>query len=145
MQKDINPVRNNNIQNKKNKISNGVKILVVDDEEIMRNLFTDILQDRGYVVITVCNGKEAQQKTKDTFFHVAFIDVHMPVMNGVQTLRAIKELSPKTAIVMMDSFPDVLLDEAEREGAVTCIHKPFEIKELIEVIEEAIERKEKVV
>jgi FixJ family two-component response regulator len=45
---------------------------------------------------------------------------------------------------MMDSFPDVLLDEAEREGAVSCIHKPFDIKEVIEVIEEAIERKEKV-
>jgi CheY-like chemotaxis protein len=121
-----------------------IKILVVDDEEVMRSLFTDILQDRGYMVVTVCNGREAQEKARDTFFHVAFVDVHMPVMNGVETLRAIKEINPRTAIVMMDSFPDVLLDEAEREGAVSCIHKPFDIKEVIEVIEEAIERKEKV-
>ena len=128
MQKDINPVRNNYMQNKKNEISNGVKILVVDDEEVMRSLFTDILQDKGYIVIAVGDGREAQEKTRKNFFHVAFIDVHMPVMNGVQTLRAIKEISPKTAIVMMDSFPDVLLDEAEREGAATCIHKPFNIQ-----------------
>ena len=122
----------------------GIKVLVVDDEEIMRSLFTDILQDRGYTVVTVCNGREAQQKARGTFFHVAFVDVHMPVMNGVQTLRAIKEINPRTAIVMMDSFPDLLLDEAEREGAISCIHKPFDIKEVIEVIEEAVGGREKV-
>jgi DNA-binding NtrC family response regulator len=121
-----------------------IKVLVVDDEEIMRSLFTDILQDRGYTVVTVCNGREAQEKVRDTFFHVAFVDVHMPVMNGVETLCAIKEINPKTAIVMMDSFPDVLLDEAEREGAISCIHKPFDIKEIIEVIEEAVEGRKKV-
>lgn len=121
-----------------------INILVVDDEEIMRSLFTDILQDKGYTVVAVCDGREAQEKARDTFFDVAFVDVHMPVMNGVQTLRAIKEISPKTAIVMMDSFPDVLLDEAERDGAISCIHKPFDIKEVIEVIEEAIEGREKV-
>ena len=81
MQKDINPVRNNYMQNKKNEISNGVKILVVDDEEVMRSLFTDILQDKGYIVIAVGDGREAQEKTRENFFHVAFIDVHMPVMN----------------------------------------------------------------
>jgi DNA-binding NtrC family response regulator len=120
-----------------------INILVVDDEDVMRNLFTDILQDKGYKVIAVPDGKEAMDKAKGTFFHVAFIDVHMPVMNGVQTLHALRVASPKTAIVMMDSFPDALLEEAEREGAITCIHKPFNIKEVVDVIEEAIEGKKK--
>ena len=117
-----------------------IHILVVDDEEVMRNLFNDILQDKGYTVVAVCNGKEAQEKAKDTFFHVAFIDVHMPVMNGVQTLHALREISPKTTIVMMDSFPDILLDQAEKAGAITCIHKPFDIKEVITVIEHATKK-----
>ncbi|MFC1646336.1 response regulator [Candidatus Omnitrophota bacterium] len=124
-------------------IQSKINVLVVDDEEVLRSLFTDILQDRGYNVVTAVNGLEAQDKVREIYFHVAFIDVHMPVMNGAQTLRAIKEISPKTAIVMMDSFPDILLEEAEREGAVSCIHKPFDIKEVIEVIEEAIEPKER--
>ena len=111
-----------------------INILVVDDEEVIRNLFTDILQDEGYRVTTVCDGKEAQDKVEKDYFAIAFLDVHMPIMDGVQTLRMIKQISPKTAIVMMDSFPDVLLDEAEREGAVTCIHKPFNIKEVREVV-----------
>ncbi len=110
----------------------------------MRSLFTDILQDRGHQVTTVANGREAKEKTRDMFFHIAFIDVHMPLMNGVQTLRAIREVSPNTVIVMMDSFPDILIEEAEREGAITCIHKPFNIREVIEVIEEAAQRREKI-
>ena len=122
-----------------------IKVLVADDEEIIRNLFTDVLQDEGYNVTTANNGLKAQEIAKTTFFDIAFVDVHMPVMNGVQALRALKEISPKTAIVMMDSFPDLLLEEAEREGVVTCIHKPFDIKEVIAVIEEAIEGREKVV
>lgn len=115
-----------------------ISILVVDDEEVMRSLFTDILQDKGYKVTAVSDGKEAQDKARETFFRVAFIDVHMPVMNGIQTLHALREVSPKTEIVMMDSFPDALLDQAEKEGAITCIHKPFDIKEVIKLIERVI-------
>ena len=120
-----------------------IHILVVDDEDVMRSLFIDILQDRGYNVTAVPDGKEAQEKARQAFFQVAFLDVHMPLMNGVQTLNAIRQVSPKTAIVMMDSFPDALLDEAEREGAITCIHKPFNIKEVIEVIEMALKSKDR--
>ena len=119
----------------------NINILVVDDEDVMRSLFIDILQDKGYKVTAVPDGREAQDKAKETFFQVAFIDVHMPVMNGVQTLRAIREISPNTLIVMMDSFPDSLLDQAEKAGAITCIHKPFDIREVIKVIEESIEGK----
>ena len=124
-------------------MQNDIKILVVDDEEIMRDLFTDILQDRGYRVTTVTNGKEAEDKVRDTFFPIAFIDIHMPVMNGLQAMLAVKEISPKTAVVMMDSFPDVLLEKTQKEGAITCIHKPFDIKEVIEVIGQILEGKKK--
>ena len=119
----------------------NINVLVVDDEDVMRSLFIDILQDKGYKVTAVPDGREAQDKAKETFFQVAFIDVHMPVMNGVQTLRAIREISPNTLIVMMDSFPDSLLDQAEKAGAITCIHKPFDIREVIKVMEELIEGK----
>ena len=115
-----------------------VKILVVDDEDVMRSLFTDVLQDKGYNVTTVEDGQKAMELTKKGYFNIAFLDVHMPIMNGLETLRAIKEISPNTAIVMMDSFPDFLLEQSEKEGAISCIHKPFDIKEVIMVIEQAI-------
>ena len=116
----------------------GVNILVVDDEEIMRNLFTDILHDEGHQVTTVCNGKEAQAKVQNSFFDIAFVDVHMPVMDGIKTLRYLREICPETKIVMMDSMPGYVLNEFKKEGAVTCIHKPFNIKEIRAVVGEII-------
>lgn len=121
-----------------------IYVLVVDDEDVMRNLFTDLLTEQGYEVIAVKNGREAVEKVKEINFVIAFIDVHMPVMNGVETLRAIRKIKPQMRIVMMDSFPDTLIEEAKREGAITCIHKPFEIKKVINLTEEVVEQKEAV-
>jgi len=117
-----------------------INILVVDDEEIMRTLFTDILQDEGYRVTTVSNGKEAQEIVKGEEFNIAFLDVHMPVMDGIKTMQILKEISPNTQIVMMDSMPTYMLEETKKIGAVTCIHKPFNIKEVKSVVSEIINK-----
>ena len=119
----------------------NINILVIDDEEVMRNLFTDILQEEGHRVITVANGKEALDKVKLESFDIAFVDVHMPVMDGIKTLRYLREICPKTKIVMMDSMPGYVLNEFKKEGAVTCIHKPFDIKEVKSVVDEIIKKK----
>ncbi|MFH1776294.1 MAG: response regulator [Candidatus Omnitrophota bacterium] len=111
-----------------------LEILVVDDEEIMRNLFIDILQDEGYKVTTVNNGKEAERIVKEKFFPIAFVDVHMPVMDGVKTLKMLRQLTPNTAVVMMDSMPIHALEESMTNGAVTCIHKPFNVTEVIAIV-----------
>ena len=117
-----------------------IKVLVVDDEEIMRSLFTDILQDEGYSVTTLTNGMEAQERVKVEFFDIAFIDVHMPVMDGIKTLHVLKELSPKTAIAMTDSMPGDIIEESQKKGALTCIRKPFDIKEVRSVISDITQR-----
>ena len=119
-----------------------INILVVDDEEIMRQLFTDILQDEGYNVTTFQNGKETQDRIKDTFFDIAFVDVHMPIMDGIKTLYLLRDITPKTAVVMMDSMPDYVFEEFKKEGAVTCIRKPFNIREVRTVVGEIIKKGE---
>jgi CheY-like chemotaxis protein len=120
----------------------NINILVVDDEEVMRKLFTDILQDEGYKVTTVCNGKEAQDIVQSALFDIAFVDIHMPIMDGIKTLRILREITPKTHVVMMDSMPDYLLAEIKKEGAITCIHKPFHITEIKSVVNEIINKGE---
>lgn len=93
----------------------NINILVIDDEEVMRSLFTDILQEEGHKVITVANGKEALDKVKTEAFDIAFVDVHMPVMDGIKTLRYLREICPKTKIVMMDSMPGYVLNEFKKK------------------------------
>ena len=116
-------------------------ILIVDDEEVMRSLFMDLLTEHGYTVLAANNGQEAVEKVKKTNFSIIFIDVHMPVMNGVEALLEIKEIKPQVPVVMLDSFPDVLIEQSKKGGAISCIHKPFEIHEILKIIEEATEQK----
>ncbi len=113
----------------------GVKVLVVDDEEVIRNLFTDVLSDEGCEVTAVSRGAEAVARVRDNAFDIVFSDVHMPGMNGVETLKAIKDISPEMVVVMMDSYPNHLLAQAQEAGAVTCLHKPFNIKDVIAIVE----------
>ena len=112
------------------------RVLVVDDEEVMRSLFIDLLTDKGYEVTAVCNGKEALEKIALEKFDAVFMDVHMPVMNGIDTLKEMKKANPLLNVVMMDSFPNHLVASAQKEGAVTCIHKPFNINQVYTLLEE---------
>ena len=123
-----------------NKSEKNIEILVVDDEEIMRTLFTDILTDSGYKVTTVSNGDEAQNKIKEKFFPIAFVDFHMPIMDGVKTVKALKSLSPDTAIVMMDSMPSQVKNHLQGKGVIDCIHKPFNIKEVRSIVSAILDK-----
>jgi len=117
-----------------------INILVVDDEHVMRSLLTDVLQDRGYKVQSVHNGKDAVDVIKQKFFEIVFCDVHMPIMDGIQTLRAVKKMSPKTEIVMMDSYPDDQMLRPEAHQMVSCITKPFNIKQITDIVEMILDK-----
>ena len=111
-----------------------MRILVVDDEAIIRHLLTDVLKDDQHLVVAVENGKEAVDKVKDSSFDLIFSDVHMPVLNGLEMVKKIRTIDKNITIVMMDSFPDLLSELAQEEGAISCIHKPFELKEIREIL-----------
>jgi two-component system, response regulator, stage 0 sporulation protein F len=57
-------------------------------------------------------------------------DVHMPVMNGLQTVRILKQSRPEIPVIMTDSFPDKEMEEALKSGATHCLAKPFDLEDL---------------
>ena len=109
----------------------------------MQNLFIDLLTEQGYEVITAKNGLEAIEKARETDFAIAFIDVHMPVMNGVEALKEIRKIRPKIVAVMTDSFPDSLIEQSKKEGSITCLRKPFDIREVFKVLDKFVGPAEK--
>lgn len=116
-------------------MTSPIKILVVDDEQVMRDLFTRVLKLKGYSVTTVDSGKEAVEKVKTEEFDIAFIDVVMPEMDGVETFRAIKKVNPKVHVVMMTGFAvEDKIKEAMQNGAIDYLYKPFDIVEIMTVI-----------
>ena len=108
-----------------------INILVVDDEESMRTILKDILVEQGYDVDTAENGAVGVEKFRDKHFDLIISDVHMPVMNGFEFVKTVAQDNPKVKILMLDSYPDELLEKALESGALTCLHKPFRIIRLL--------------
>jgi len=111
-----------------------MKILVADDDPIIRKLLFEVLTSDDHQVTVTENGFEALKAAQKQSFELIFLDVHMPMMNGLETLINIRNLYPGMAVAMMDSYPDQLVNQAHKEGALTCIHKPFDLKEIREII-----------
>ena len=101
----------------------------------------DILEAKGYAVESENSGEAAIAKVKEKSFDVILMDIKMPAMNGVETFKQIKKISPKTAVIMVTAYSlENLIKEALAEGAFGVLHKPLDIDKLIEQIELAKER-----
>jgi len=111
-------------------------ILVVDDEPGMRALFSFMLGAKGYGVRTAGSGQEALQNVQSSPCDLVFLDVRMPYMDGLEILRALKQIRPNIPVIMMTGYAvEQLLDDAMREGAKGYLRKPFTVEELMNSIE----------
>lgn len=120
-----------------------VDVLVVDDEQVILDLFSRVLGIKGYRVATAKDGREAVDKMKEKPSDIVFLDVVLPGMDGVETLKAIRKVSPKTAVVMMTGFSvEAKIEECLKSGACECLYKPFDIVEIMRAIEKALAKKE---
>ncbi len=115
------------------------KILVVDDEKGVRYSFRKILGRRGYDVITANNGIEALEKAGKENPCLVIMDVTMPKMDGLETLRKLKLLYPTLTIILMTAFStSEKAITAMKHGAYDYLTKPFDNAHLIALVEKAI-------
>ena len=116
---------------------NPLKVLVVDDQPNVRFLLTVIIEEEGHKIFTAQNGKEAVEMVSSLYPDLIFMDVRMPVMGGLDALKKIKMISPRTEVVMMTAYgAEDTIDTALQQGALTCIAKPFDIEEIKGFIKE---------
>jgi len=114
---------------------NKIDILVVDDEEMMRELLVDVLAMEGYTVETAEDGKAALERLKISMPRLVISDIKMPRMNGFELLKAVKESFPKTRIIMMTGYSDdFTVKDALRLNADEYIIKPFNTRDISEVV-----------
>ena len=115
-----------------------LKVLVVDDEPEIRNLFKLLLETEGHEVELAENGLVGVDKFKRSIFDIVLLDVHMPIMTGPEALAEMKKLKPDQKVVIFSSSFDSELTfekQAEKLGAFTCLFKPVSIEEILCVIE----------
>ncbi len=114
-------------------------ILVVDDEQIIRDFFKDVALSLGGNVDTAEDGDIAVEKCKQKHYDIILMDMRMPHMNGLEACKAILKIDPTTKIVMMSGYAeDRMMDEAIRSGAIAKLSKPFELKAIVDLIESAV-------
>ena len=115
-------------------------ILIVDDNNNLTRTLSFILKRQGFLVYTAQNSLEAVRKAKEKIYKVIFMDIKMPLMNGVEAFKKIKKITPKTFVMMMTAYAgDDLVQEAIAEGAKGIIYKPFDMDNFISIVRELAE------
>jgi DNA-binding NtrC family response regulator len=118
-------------------------ILIVDDNISQCKSMSFILGRKGYSVTIANNGPEAINSVKKNPFDIIFMDIKMPLMNGVETYKEIKKISPGVRVMMMTAYAvEDLVQEALQEGAYGVIYKPLDIEKVINIIEMATKNKQ---
>ena len=116
----------------------GAKILLVDDENVFTDNMTKLLKNRGYRVKAVNSGDNAIRTLDEEEFDVIVLDLKMPGMDGMTTLKEIKKLGLFTETLVLTGHGSIETAlEALKLGAYDYLRKPCEINELIEKIEGA--------
>ena len=118
------------------------RILIVDDEEIVQDVLMTLLQKCGYEAVGARSGEAGLEKLARDEFDVVLLDLMLPGIDGMETLRRIREEAPEQTVVMMTAFGSVEnAVEAMKIGAFHYLTKPFKNDEVLLLIGKAIERR----
>lgn len=115
------------------------KILLVDDEQDFRDLMTFWLQSRGYLVVTASNGERAVEMARTESPDIIFMDLNMPVMDGTDALKKIREFNKDVPVIIISAFvDDRRAKEAMRTGISGVFYKGKDFQEGLALLEAAL-------
>jgi len=114
-------------------------LLVVDDEDALRNVLSSELQSEGYSVVSAADGDEAIATLQQKSFDLVLLDIKMPRVDGFEVLKFIKEKYPKTKVIMLTGFADLKnAIESKKLGAEDFVSKPYDLVDLLTTVERVL-------
>ena len=118
------------------------KILVVDDEQSLRDVLSIMLKRAGYAVTSAMDGEEAIEFLNKEIFDLVITDLRMPKLDGMEVLKAVKSASPETVVLIITAFATAdSAVEAMKQGAYDYLTKPFQVDEVQLIIRNALEKR----
>jgi DNA-binding NtrC family response regulator len=118
-------------------------VLVIDDEEVMREILESLLTADGHRVTTAASGEEGLALARSSSFDAAVVDVMLPGMDGIETMQELKKLDDELPVVLVTAFASVeAAIAAMKRGAFDYITKPFKNDEVLVVVSNAVERRQ---
>ena len=117
------------------------RILIVDDDESIRKVLTEILTEKGYHVEAVENGRKAILRTKQRFYNLALVDIRLPDIQGVELITKMHDTSPKMVKIIITGYPTLqnAIDALNR-GADAYLIKPLDIEKTLKIIEKHLQK-----
>jgi two-component system response regulator MprA len=117
-------------------------ILVVDDEDSIRNSLSRFLQVKKHHVVEACDGIEALDVLASNNVDLALVDFVMPRMNGLELIRRMSSEHSDTPILVISAYPDACELDGMKANVVGVLRKPFELRHLADVLESALSERE---
>ncbi len=115
------------------------RILIVDDEQNVRQLIAKILEKEGYEILTACNGEEGLEIFQKNNIDLIISDIKMPKMNGIEFLHKVKEQEPGVGFILITAFATMeTAIDAIKSGAQDYVTKPFDIKEILNAVKKIL-------
>jgi DNA-binding NtrC family response regulator len=114
------------------------KVLIVDDEPMIRELLEEMLEREGMDVRSASNGEEALKELRTSFYDMCFLDIILPGINGVETMGKIREVSPGTKIALMTGYSHGSNVARGKKNADYFLTKPFDPSQIKRVIKKLL-------
>ena len=119
------------------------RIIIVDDDENIRTTMKTILEDEGYIVDLATTGNEAIEMTKEKAYNIALLDIRLPDMEGVELLKRIKNIVPRTRKIMVTGYPSMQnAISALNKNADAYLVKPVDVEKLLNIVKAQIQLQE---
>jgi two-component system capsular synthesis sensor histidine kinase RcsC len=114
------------------------RLLVIDDEAVLRSLLSDMLEACGYKADVAADGPSGLARFREGRYHAVITDLLMPGMNGLQVATEIRMLDPEAQIILLTgSAPSLTYSRARESGVTTLLHKPIALADLKVAIDAA--------
>lgn len=119
------------------------QILIVDDERVIRETLTHLLSEEGHQAESAADGREALEKIQKTFYDLVITDLKMPGMSGLELLRQIRLISPRTSVMIVTAYGSMeSAIEALRAGAYDYLIKPLDFDDVLLRVQRLLEHRE---
>lgn len=117
----------------------NARIIIIDDDESIRQVLKTILEEEGYTVDTADTGKEAVLKTNEKVYNLALIDMRLPDIEGIDLILKIKDTTPRMRKIIVTGYPTIQnAMEAVNRQADAFILKPFDVERVLQTIREQL-------
>ncbi len=115
-------------------------LLITDDDLAFRETLQGVFEPQGYRTILAEDGEEAIRIVRTQVVHLALLDMHMPKLTGLETLRLVKQFKAMLpCIILSADLDELIVEQARREHAYSVLRKPVTLMQIIRVVRQALE------